>query len=105
MGPARITDDGSGRSRDDKLDRPGQAPSPHRSAYVVRGRPTLDWSRMLRYLEVFYRHRLLLIAPIIIALLASVGFAVTRPRTYEATAQLWFDPLTTSQAQLNAGAY
>jgi len=102
MGPARITDDGSGTSRDDKLDQPGQAPSPHRSAYVVRGRPTLDWSRMLRYLEVFYRHRLLLIAPIIIALLASVGFAVTRPRTYEATAQLWFDPLTTSQAQLNA---
>jgi uncharacterized protein involved in exopolysaccharide biosynthesis len=57
---------------------------------------------MLRYLEVFYRHRLLLIAPVIIALLASVGFATTRPRTYEATAQLWFDPLTSAQvAQLN----
>src|SRR5437868_1516217 len=57
---------------------------------------------MLRYLEVFYRHRLLLIAPVVIALVASVGFALTRPRTYEATAQLWFDPVATSQAaQLN----
>src|SRR4029077_19674934 len=102
MGPARITGDGSATSRDDQLAGPGQAPSPHRSAYVVRVGPTLDLSRMLRYLEVFYRHRLLLIAPIIIALLASVGFAVTRPRTYEATAQLWFDPLTASQAQVNA---
>lgn len=55
---------------------------------------------MLRYLEVFYRHRLLLIAPVVIALVASIGLAVTRPRTYEATAQLWFDPLTSSQAAL-----
>jgi uncharacterized protein involved in exopolysaccharide biosynthesis len=73
----------------------------HRSAYVAGARPPLDWSRMLRYLEVFYRHRLLLIAPVIIALVASVGFAVTRPRTYEATAQLWFDPITSQSAQLN----
>ena len=57
---------------------------------------------MLRYLEVFYRYRLLLIAPVVIALIASVGFALTRPRTYEATAQLWFDPATLTQtAQLN----
>lgn len=53
---------------------------------------------MLRYLEIFYRHRLLLIAPVILALVASVGFALTRPRTYEATAQLWFDPVTSTQA-------
>jgi uncharacterized protein involved in exopolysaccharide biosynthesis len=57
---------------------------------------------MLRYLEIFYRHRLLLIAPVVIAVIASVAFAVTRPRTYEATAQLWFDPVTSAQAaQLN----
>ena len=56
---------------------------------------------MLRYLETFYRHRLLVIAPVLLALLASVAFAVSRPRTYEATAQLWFDPLTAAQAQQN----
>src|SRR5438270_3253236 len=57
---------------------------------------------MLRYLEVVYRYRLLLIAPVVIALIASVDFALTRPRTYEATAQLWFDPATSTQAaQLN----
>jgi len=46
---------------------------------------------MVRYLETFYRHRLLLLAPVILAVAASLSFVLTQPKTYEASAQIWFD--------------
>jgi uncharacterized protein involved in exopolysaccharide biosynthesis len=47
---------------------------------------------MLTYLETFYRHRLLLVSPLILALIASLGLVLIQPRTYEATASLRFQP-------------
>ena len=49
---------------------------------------------MVRYLETFFRHRLLLVAPLVIALAASIGISLTHPRMYQASARVWFDPST-----------
>ncbi|MGZ4618976.1 MAG: hypothetical protein ACXV3F_09705 [Frankiaceae bacterium] len=43
------------------------------------------------YLELFFRHRLLLTVPLLIALVAGVGWGLTRDRTYKATASVWTD--------------
>ena len=43
------------------------------------------------YLELFFRHRLLLTAPLLIALVAGAAWGLTRPRSYEATASVWTD--------------
>ncbi len=51
---------------------------------------------MLRYLETYYRHRLLLMNPLILAVAVSLGLVLIQPRTYEASAKVWFDPATTS---------
>lgn len=46
---------------------------------------------MVRYLETFYRYRLLIVAPLMIAMLAGVSLVVLQPRTYEASTKLWVD--------------
>ena len=46
---------------------------------------------MIRYLETFYRHRLILIAPVMLTLLISVAVIYVQPRAYDATAKLWVD--------------
>jgi uncharacterized protein involved in exopolysaccharide biosynthesis len=46
---------------------------------------------MLRFLDRFYRVRLLLAAIGAIVLTLSIGFAVSRPRSYEAIARVWVD--------------
>lgn len=46
---------------------------------------------MIRYLETFYRHRIVLITPVVLALAVSLGVALMQPKTYEATARLWTD--------------
>lgn len=51
---------------------------------------------MQRYLETFFRHRLLLIAPILITLFASLGLTMMHPRMYQASARVWFDSSTIS---------
>src|SRR5438105_5909835 len=45
---------------------------------------------MQKYLETFFRHRRLLVSLVIATLVVSVGFTVIQPRTYEASAQIWF---------------
>jgi uncharacterized protein involved in exopolysaccharide biosynthesis len=45
---------------------------------------------MQKYLETFFRHRRLLVLSVIAALVVSVGFAMVQPRTYQASAQIWF---------------
>jgi uncharacterized protein involved in exopolysaccharide biosynthesis len=45
---------------------------------------------MIRYLETFYRHRLLVLMPLFLALAISVSFALAQPRTYESSARIWF---------------
>lgn len=45
---------------------------------------------MQRYLEAFFRHPRVLAAPVVLALLISLGVVATQPRTYEASARVWF---------------
>ena len=45
---------------------------------------------MIRYLETFYRHRLLLLTPVVLALVASIGTVLLQPRVYESSAKLLF---------------
>ncbi len=46
---------------------------------------------MIRYLETFYRHRLILVAPVALVFLISVSVVYLQPRAYDATAKLWVD--------------
>jgi uncharacterized protein involved in exopolysaccharide biosynthesis len=48
------------------------------------------------YLEIFFRHRLLVLAPLVLAFVLGTGLAFAQPRTYTAVASLWADaPVTT----------
>jgi uncharacterized protein involved in exopolysaccharide biosynthesis len=58
---------------------------------------------MLRYLETFYRHRLLLVSPLILALAASIGLVLLQSRTYEATSTIRFD--SSPDSTLPVGVY
>ena len=57
---------------------------------------------MVRYLETFFRNRMLLLAPVILALLATLGYAMSQPRLYQASAKLWFDGSVSAVDYLNA---
>jgi uncharacterized protein involved in exopolysaccharide biosynthesis len=46
---------------------------------------------MSRYLEVFFRHRVALLGLMAIALVVSTAVVMVLPRTYQASASLWFD--------------
>jgi uncharacterized protein involved in exopolysaccharide biosynthesis len=46
---------------------------------------------VIRYLETFFRHRLLFTAPVVLALVFSLGFALLQPETYTAQARVWYD--------------
>jgi uncharacterized protein involved in exopolysaccharide biosynthesis len=46
---------------------------------------------MLRYLDRFYRDRVLLLAIAALALVMSVGVVLAQPRVYESTARVWVD--------------
>lgn len=57
---------------------------------------------MLRFLDTFYRHRLLVLMPLILALGVSTALALAQPRMYESSARIWFysssDPALAGQA-------
>jgi uncharacterized protein involved in exopolysaccharide biosynthesis len=44
---------------------------------------------MLRYLETFYRHRLLLMGPVALVLVLTGTWVLVQPPTYDATVKLW----------------
>jgi uncharacterized protein involved in exopolysaccharide biosynthesis len=46
---------------------------------------------MIRYLETFYRHRLLLLAPVLLAVLFGVALVGVRQPMYESSAMIWLD--------------
>ena len=46
---------------------------------------------MLRFLETFYRHRRLLVAPVVVVFVLSVGWVFAQPRSYDSTVRLWAD--------------
>ena len=49
---------------------------------------------MLRYLETFYRHRLLLMAPTAVVLLLVGGWVLVQPPAFQATVRLWVERQT-----------
>jgi uncharacterized protein involved in exopolysaccharide biosynthesis len=56
---------------------------------------------MIRYLETFYRHRLLVLTPVLLALLIALSIVIVQPKTYDSTARIWFyrtDLATLAQA-------
>jgi uncharacterized protein involved in exopolysaccharide biosynthesis len=46
---------------------------------------------MKRYTRTFRRHKLLVVAPVVLALLVALGFVVVSPRNYLAEGTLWAD--------------
>jgi len=46
---------------------------------------------MKRYLRTFRRHKLLVVAPLVLALLVGLGYELTSPRHYVAQGTLWAD--------------
>jgi len=45
----------------------------------------------MRFLETFYRHRLLAILPIVIGVLVAAGYQMAQPNSYASTPSLWVD--------------
>jgi uncharacterized protein involved in exopolysaccharide biosynthesis len=46
---------------------------------------------MKRYIQTFLRHKVLLIAPIVVALVAGLGLVMKQPKKFVATGTLWAD--------------
>jgi uncharacterized protein involved in exopolysaccharide biosynthesis len=44
-----------------------------------------------RYLEAFFRHKLLVITPVVLALVMSVWYVKSQPVTYQSSTSVWFD--------------
>src|ERR671935_2054663 len=49
---------------------------------------------MDRYLEAFFAHRVLLLTPMLLSVIVGVAFVGSQPRTYRATASMWFQANT-----------
>ena len=49
---------------------------------------------MLRYVETYYRHRLLLTAPVALVLLIVAAWVLVQPPSYDATVRLWTEKQT-----------
>jgi uncharacterized protein involved in exopolysaccharide biosynthesis len=49
---------------------------------------------MRPYLETFFRHPRALVAPIVLVLVISLGMVAAQPRTYQASARVWFQSNT-----------
>jgi uncharacterized protein involved in exopolysaccharide biosynthesis len=45
---------------------------------------------MIRYLETFYRHRLLVLTPVLLAVAIALSIVLVQPKTYDSTARIWF---------------
>lgn len=49
---------------------------------------------LVRYLETYYRHRLLLMTPVALVVLLAVGWVLFQPPTYDSTVRLWVERQT-----------
>src|SRR5690348_9095333 len=56
---------------------------------------------MSRYLGAFFRHPLILVAPLVIAVAGAATYALAQPRQYTATATAWFSSSQPSDATGN----
>ena len=58
---------------------------------------------MIRYLETFYRHRLLVLTPVLLAVAIALSIVLVQPKSYDSTARIWFyrtDLATIGQTQV-----
>jgi uncharacterized protein involved in exopolysaccharide biosynthesis len=53
---------------------------------------------VIRYAETFFRHRILILLPLVLALAVSLSYEAVQPDSYRSTATLWFDSPTTGAA-------
>ena len=58
---------------------------------------------MRRFVQAFFRHPILLILPVIVSLVVSVGYATSRPRVYRAGLSLWCDTPVPAPSSIFAG--
>lgn len=81
----------------------GRAPSAGFLAHFAFTDRSIDsGSAMLRYLETFYRHRLLVAAPLVLCLCVSLCVVALQPRSFASTAKIWVDrPLLTATVPTN----
>lgn len=66
----------------------GAGPPPPR-AHVARVVCGATLFAMLRLVETFFRHRMLLLAPMALVAIASLGWVVTQPPSYDASVRIW----------------
>jgi uncharacterized protein involved in exopolysaccharide biosynthesis len=43
----------------------------------------------MRFLDTFFRHRIIAAAPLVLGLAVAIGFVAAQPRVYQSTASLW----------------
>jgi uncharacterized protein involved in exopolysaccharide biosynthesis len=55
-----------------------------------------------RYIETFFRHKVLLLTPVVLTLLVSVWYVSTQSKTYTATSSVWFDSQIPGPAYFDA---
>src|SRR5438128_5541732 len=59
---------------------------------------------MTQYIRAFFHHPILLILPIIVALVVSVGTEVRKPRIYQASVSFWCDTPVPGPSSMFAGS-
>src|ERR1700736_3421241 len=75
--------------------RPGHRPGQSGRAHFEPPGSVRDCTRrMLRYVETYYRHRLLLTVPIAVVLLIVGGWIFVQPPSYDSTVRLWVEKQT-----------
>ncbi len=57
---------------------------------------------MSRYLETFFRHKILLIAPVVLALAISIWYVAARPKSFQSSATLWVDTQPPAASSIDA---
>jgi len=67
-------------------------------------RPSDLLSGVTRYVEAFFRHKLLLITPVVLALIVSVWYVTSRTPTYQASTTVWVDTSLPSPSSIDAAA-
>ncbi len=72
---------------------PGGTPGLAAHILAPRADATLA-AAMLRLLETFFRHRLLLIAPVAFVLVATLGWVVLQPPAYDSSVRIWTERQT-----------
>ncbi len=75
-------------------DRPGQGWDATSAAHSSPGHSGARLVSMLRLLETFFRHRLLLLGPVALVMVGAMGWVLIQPQTYDSSARVWVERQT-----------